>query len=63
MDAEAKLNCRAAARLLLLAAERPLDAGELNALSHHLDACFLCKNFSLQLDFLHRASVFYAAGQ
>jgi hypothetical protein len=63
MDAEEDLNCRQASRLLSLACERPLDAGELRALKTHLDECLMCTNFEAQLKFLHKASIAFRDGK
>ena len=62
MDADEKLNCRAASRLLSLACERSLDAGELRALKAHLDRCLMCANFEAQLRFLHKAANAFREG-
>ena len=51
-----ELNCRAASRLLSLAHERELTADEREALRHHLDLCFMCRNFESQLEVLHAAA-------
>jgi hypothetical protein len=50
------VDCREAARLLSLAYERRLEAAESQALTYHLDRCFMCRNFDSQLKFLHAAS-------
>lgn len=63
MEAEEDLNCRQASRLLSLACERPLDAGELRALKMHLDECLMCTNFEAQLKFLHKASSVFRGGE
>jgi hypothetical protein len=62
MDADEDLNCREASRLLSLACERSLDAGELRALKVHLDECLMCTNFEAQLRFLHKASSGFREG-
>jgi hypothetical protein len=62
MDADAKLNCRAASRLMSLACERSLDLGELTALKAHLDKCLMCTNFQVQLNFLHKAASAFREG-
>ena len=54
-----KVNCREASKLLSVAYERRLTAGELEALQRHLDICFMCRNFDSQLRFLHDASKIY----
>jgi hypothetical protein len=51
-----EVNCREASRLLSVAYERRLTAGELGELQSHLDKCFMCRNFDSQLKFLHQAS-------
>lgn len=56
MADDAEGNCREASRLLSVAYERKLSAGELEQLQLHLDKCFMCRNFDSQLRFLHRAS-------
>ena len=61
-DEPEDLNCRNASRLLSLACERPLTAGELRALKHHLDECLMCTNFEQQLNFLHEASKVFRTG-
>jgi putative zinc finger protein len=61
-DEPEDLNCRNASRLLSLACERPLTAGELRALKYHLDECFRCANFEQQLNFLHKASQVFRTG-
>jgi len=53
------VNCRAASKLLSVAYERKLSAGELDALQRHLDECLMCRNFDSQLRFLHNASQRY----
>ena len=53
------VDCRAASRLLSVAYERKLDAAESQALTYHLDKCFMCRNFDSQLRFLHDASKTY----
>jgi len=50
------VDCRAASRLLSQAKERALSAEERAALRHHLDLCFMCRNFEAQLEFLRAAS-------
>lgn len=59
MDADTDLDCRRAARLLSLACERDLDAGEIAALNRHLGECLMCTRFKGQLDFLRRAASAY----
>ena len=56
MDADEDLSCREASRLLSLACERSLEAGEVRALKVHLDKCLMCRNFESQLKFLHKAA-------
>jgi hypothetical protein len=56
VEADGKLNCRKASRLLSLARERPLDDAELAALKRHLDACLMCRNFEEQLRFMEKAA-------
>ena len=62
MDADEKINCRNASRLLSLACERPLDANELAALKRHLDKCLMCRNFEQQLEFMRKAAKRFADG-
>ena len=62
MEADKNLNCREASRLLSLACERSLDAGELGALKKHLDKCLMCTNFEAQLRFLHEAARAFREG-
>ena len=62
MSAEAELNCREASRLLSLACDRELQAGEKEALARHIDECLMCKNFSAQLTFLGKAAKAYRQG-
>lgn len=50
------VDCREASKLLSRAHEQPLAAGELAALRRHLDACFMCRNFEAQLEFLREAA-------
>ena len=52
----AKVNCREASRLLSVGCERPLDAGESEALQYHLGRCLMCRNFESQLRFLRKAA-------
>ena len=59
---DAELNCREASRLLSLACERSLDAGELKLLAQHIDECLMCQNFSAQLDFMRKAASAYRKG-
>jgi hypothetical protein len=56
------VNCREASRLLSVAYERRLTAGELAELQAHLDKCFMCRNFDSQLKFLHQASQRFRSG-
>jgi hypothetical protein len=62
MDADKDLNCREASRLLSLACDRSLEAPELQALARHIDECLMCKNFSVQLDFMRKAASAYRTG-
>jgi len=62
MDADAKLNCREASRLMSIGCERSLDAAELRALKAHLDKCLMCTNFEAQLHFLHKAAGAFREG-
>jgi len=52
----AKVNCREASRLLSVACERELDAGETESLQYHLGRCLMCRNFETQLKFLGKAA-------
>jgi hypothetical protein len=52
----AELHCRAAARLLSTAIERALSAAETGALERHLAACLDCRNYEIQVKFLHKAA-------
>ena len=61
-DEVADLNCREASRLLSVACERPLDAGEIRALKMHLDECLMCTNFEQQLKFMHRCAEVFRSG-
>jgi hypothetical protein len=58
----ARVDCRAASRLLSAACERPLSAEEQAALQLHLDRCLMCRNFESQLKFLHRAAERFRTG-
>ena len=62
MAADDDLDCRRASRLLSRACERPLNTKELRALKRHLDACFMCRNFTTQLDFMRKAARRYSRG-
>jgi hypothetical protein len=53
---EDDLDCRHASRLLSLSCERALTERERTALQHHLDECFMCRNFEAQLEFLREAA-------
>jgi hypothetical protein len=53
---DAKVDCRAASRLLSLAYDRSLTAAEDESLQYHLGRCLMCRNFEGQLRFLHRAA-------
>ena len=53
---QAKVNCREASRLLSIACERELDAGETEALQVHLGRCLMCRNFESQLKFVRKAA-------
>jgi len=57
------LDCRHASRLLSVAYERELTAGEKAALEHHLGECLMCTNFETQLRFLREAAQRYARGR
>ena len=63
MEASESVSCRKASRLLSEACERPLAADELKALRFHLGECLMCRNFESQLQFLHKASKFFGAGE
>jgi predicted anti-sigma-YlaC factor YlaD len=56
------VDCRAASRLLSAAYERKLSPMESQALTYHLDRCFMCRNFDSQLKFLHAASERFRSG-
>jgi hypothetical protein len=56
------VDCRAASRLLSAAYERKLSDAESQALTYHLDRCFMCRNFDSQLKFLHVASQRFRTG-
>ena len=58
-----EVNCREASKLLSAAYERKLSADELAQLQHHLDECFMCRNFDSQLRFLHDASRRYRTNE
>ena len=58
-----EVNCREASKLLSAAYERKLSAEELTELQHHLDECFMCRNFDSQLRFLHDASRRYRTNE
>jgi hypothetical protein len=55
-DEDGDLYCREASRLLSLACERRLSQDESKDLVHHLEICFMCRNFDTQLKFLHAAA-------
>ena len=57
-----KVNCREASRLLSVAGERELDAGESEALQYHLGRCLMCRNFESQLRFLRTAGRKFGTG-
>jgi predicted anti-sigma-YlaC factor YlaD len=59
MADESELNCRAAARLLSVAFERPLTPQESAELKFHLDECDDCRHYDVQLRFLHQAAKRY----
>ena len=52
----AKVNCREAVRLLSAAIDRNLSAEEQGALERHLAACLMCRNYEVQVKFLHQAA-------
>jgi hypothetical protein len=52
----AKVDCRAASRLLSVAYERDLTKDESDSLQYHLGRCLMCRNFESQLKFLHKAA-------
>lgn len=54
------LNCRQATRLISDKQERTLSAKERLTLQLHLMLCSGCKNFSLQIPFLHQAMRAYS---
>lgn len=56
------LSCHESTRLLSQAQERRLTFGERAALRVHLAICVGCRNFSRQMDILHRVSRAYAQG-
>ena len=51
-----KVRCREAARLLSAAVDRPLTEEETGALQGHLAACLMCRNYEIQVKFLHKAA-------
>jgi hypothetical protein len=57
------VDCRKASRLLSVAYDRELTAGESTALTYHLDRCLMCRNFDSQLKFLHQASERFKGGR
>ena len=50
------VNCREAARLLSVATERTLLIEETQALERHLAQCLYCRNYEIQVKFLHKAA-------
>lgn len=54
------LNCRQATRLISDQQERPLSTKERLTLRLHLLWCDGCKNFSLQIPFLHKTMRAYS---
>lgn len=54
------LNCRQATRLISEKQERTLSPKERLTLQLHLMLCGGCKNFSLQVPFLHQAMRAYS---
>ena len=52
----ARIDCRAASRLLSLAYDRELTGDESEALQYHLGRCLMCRNFETQLKFLRKAA-------
>jgi hypothetical protein len=62
LNADDDLDCRTASKLLSVAWERPLDDNERSALKLHLDACFMCRNFEAQLEFLRKAASRFRTG-
>lgn len=52
----AEVACRRAARLLSAALDRSLTAEELAILERHLAACLYCRNYEIQIKFLHKAA-------
>jgi hypothetical protein len=56
------LNCREVTRLSSQASERKLSVLERLSLWQHTLMCRGCRNFRLQLDFLHRAAARYRSG-
>ena len=52
----ASVSCREAARLLSAAVDRALSADETQALERHLSACLYCRNYEIQVKFVHKAA-------
>ncbi len=52
----ADASCREAARLLSAAVDRALSGEETRALERHLADCLYCRNYEIQLKFLHQAA-------
>lgn len=57
-----ELNCRAAARLLSVAIDRALTSEETQALERHLAKCLYCRNYEIQVKFLHKAASRFRSG-
>ncbi len=56
-----ELNCHAAARLLSVAIDRPLSKEETGALERHLAACLHCRDYEIQVKFLHKSASRFAS--
>ena len=50
------IHCREAVRLLTAALDRELSADESAALEHHLPRCRYCRDYGVQVKFLHEAA-------
>jgi hypothetical protein len=58
----ADVNCREAARLLSVATERTLLPEETQALERHLAECLYCRNYEIQVKFIHKAAGRFRSG-
>jgi DNA-binding FrmR family transcriptional regulator len=52
----AEVSCREAVRLLSAAIDRALSGAETTALERHLAECLYCRNYEVQVKFLHKAA-------